>query len=516
MTDKNPAAELERRRANAKLGGGPDRLERQRRDGKLTARERIDFLLDEGTFEELDPFVRHRCRDFGMDDQVFDGDGFVTGYGYVHGRLVYVFGQDFTVLGGSLSESNALKICKVMDMALKNGAPLIGLNDSGGARIQEGVVSLAGYAEIFLRNTLASGVIPQISAILGPCAGGAVYSPALTDFIFMVDGTSHMFVTGPDVIRTVTHEEVSKEDLGGGMTHNATSGVAHFLAASDQDCLRQIRRLLEFLPQNNRDDVPKHPTGDPIDRMDPELDTVVPTESNQPYDIKDIISRVVDDGNFFEVHEHYARNIFIGFARMGGQSIGIVANQPAVLAGCLDINSSVKAARFVRFCDAFNIPIVTFEDVPGFLPGTEQEFGGIIRHGAKLLYAYAEATVPKITVITRKAYGGAYCVMGSKHLRTDINLAYPMAEIAVMGAEGAVNIVYRNEISRASNQQELRAEKVQEFKEKFANPFVAAERGYIDDVILPRETRPRVIRALRMLENKVDTMPSKKHGNIPL
>jgi len=516
MTDKNPAAELERRRANAKLGGGPDRLERQRRDGKLTARERIDFLLDEGTFEELDPFVRHRCRDFGMDDQVFDGDGFVTGYGYVHGRLVYVFGQDFTVLGGSLSESNALKICKVMDMALKNGAPLIGLNDSGGARIQEGVVSLAGYAEIFLRNTLASGVIPQISAILGPCAGGAVYSPALTDFIFMVDGTSHMFVTGPEVIRTVTHEEVSKEDLGGGMTHNATSGVAHFLAASDQDCLRQIRRLLEFLPQNNRDDVPKHPTGDPIDRMDPELDTVVPTESNQPYDIKDIISRVVDDGNFFEVHEHYARNIFIGFARMGGQSIGIVANQPAVLAGCLDINSSVKAARFVRFCDAFNIPIVTFEDVPGFLPGTEQEFGGIIRHGAKLLYAYAEATVPKITVITRKAYGGAYCVMGSKHLRTDINLAYPMAEIAVMGAEGAVNIVYRNEISRASNQQELRAEKVQEFKEKFANPFVAAERGYIDDVILPRETRPRVIRALRMLENKVDTMPSKKHGNIPL
>ncbi len=516
MTDKNPVAELERRRANAKLGGGPDRLERQRRDGKLTARERIDFLLDEGTFEELDPFVRHRCRDFQMDDQVFDGDGFVTGYGYIHGRLVYVFAQDFTVLGGSLSESNALKICKVMDMALKNGAPLIGLNDSGGARIQEGVVSLAGYADIFLRNTLASGVVPQISAILGPCAGGAVYSPALTDFIFMVDGTSHMFVTGPDVIRTVTHEEVSKEDLGGGMTHNATSGVAHFLAPSDQDCLRQIRGLLEFLPQNNRDDVPKHPTDDPFDRMDPELDTVVPIESNQPYDIKDIISRVVDDGNFFEVHEHYARNIFIGFARMGGQSIGIVANQPAVLAGCLDINSSVKAARFVRFCDAFNIPIVTFEDVPGFLPGTEQEFGGIIRHGAKLLYAYAEATVPKITVITRKAYGGAYCVMGSKHLRTDINLAYPMAEIAVMGAEGAVNIVYRNEISRASNQQELRAEKVQEFKEKFANPFVAAERGYIDDVILPRETRPRVIRALRMLENKVDTLPRKKHGNIPL
>jgi propionyl-CoA carboxylase beta chain len=517
MTDSNPAAELERRRANAKLGGGEDRLEKQRRGGKLTARERVEFLLDEGSFEELDPFVRHRCRDFGMEEQVFDGDGFVTGYGQIHGRLTYVFAQDFTVLGGSLSESNALKICKVMDMALKNGAPLIGLNDSGGARIQEGVVSLAGYADIFLRNTLASGVIPQISAILGPCAGGAVYSPALTDFIFMVDGTSHMFVTGPDVIRTVTHEEVSKEDLGGGMTHNATSGVAHFLAPSDQDCLRQIRRLMEFLPQNNRDEAEARLTQDPIDRMDPELDQAVPAESNQPYDItKEIIVRVVDDGDFFEVHEHYARNIVTGFARMGGQTVGIVANQPAVLAGCLDINSSVKGARFVRFCDAFNIPIVTFEDVPGFLPGTEQEFGGIIRHGAKLLYAYAEATVPKITIITRKAYGGAYCVMGSKHLRTDINLAYPTAEIAVMGAEGAVNIVYRNELARASNSQELRAAKVQEFKQKFANPFVAAERGYIDDVILPRETRPRVIRALRMLENKVDTMPRKKHGNIPL
>ncbi len=516
MPDMNPAEELERRRANAKLGGGADRLERQRRDGKLTARERVEFLLDEGSFEELDPFVRHRCRDFGMDAQIFDGDGFVTGYGYVNGRLVYVFAQDFTVLGGSLSESNALKICKVMDMALKNGAPLVGLNDSGGARIQEGVVSLAGYADIFLRNTLASGVVPQISAVLGPCAGGAVYSPALTDFIFMVDGTSHMFVTGPDVIRTVTHEEVSKEELGGGMTHNATSGVAHFLAPSDKDCLRQVRRLLSFLPQNNRDAAPRVATDDPEDRMDITLDSVVPAESNQPYDIKDIISRVVDDADFFEVHEHYARNIVVGFARMAGQTVGIVANQPAVLAGCLDINSSVKGARFVRFCDAFNIPILTFEDVPGFLPGTEQEFGGIIRHGAKLLYAYAEATVPKITIITRKAYGGAYCVMGSKHLRTDINLAYPTAEIAVMGAEGAVNIVYRNELSRASNQQELRAEKVQEFKEKFTNPFVAAERGYIDDVILPRETRPRVIRALRMLENKVDTMPKKKHGNIPL
>ena len=516
MPDMNPAAELERRRANAKLGGGADRLERQRKDGKLTARERVEFLLDEGSFEELDPFVRHRCRDFGMDTQIFDGDGFVTGYGYVNGRLIYVFAQDFTVLGGSLSESNALKICKVMDMALKNGAPLVGLNDSGGARIQEGVVSLAGYADIFLRNTLASGVVPQLSAILGPCAGGAVYSPALTDFIFMVDGTSHMFVTGPDVIRTVTHEEVSKEELGGGMTHNATSGVAHFLAPCDKDCLRQVRRLLSYLPQNNRDGAPRIACEDPEDRMDAALDTVVPAESNQPYDIKDIISRVVDNADFFEVHEHYARNMVVGFARMAGQTVGIVANQPIVLAGCLDINSSVKGARFVRFCDAFNIPILTFEDVPGFLPGTGQEFGGIIRHGAKLLYAYAEATVPKITIITRKAYGGAYCVMGSKHLRTDINLAYPTAEIAVMGAEGAVNIVYRNELSRASNPQELRAEKVQEFKEKFTNPFVAAERGYIDDVILPRETRPRVIRALRMLENKVDTMPRKKHGNIPL
>jgi propionyl-CoA carboxylase beta chain len=516
MPDHNPAAELERRRASAKLGGGPDRLQRQRRDGKLTARERIEFLLDPGSFEELDPFVRHRCRDFGMDEQTFDGDGFVTGYGEIEGRLVYVFAQDFTVLGGSLSESNALKICKVMDMALKNGAPVIGLNDSGGARIQEGVVSLAGYADIFLRNTLTSGVVPQISAILGPCAGGAVYSPALTDFIFMVDGTSHMFVTGPDVIRTVTHEEVSKEDLGGGMTHNATSGVAHFLAPSDQDCLRQVRHLFGFLPQNNRDEAQRLPTDDPSDRMDADLDTIVPTESNQPYDIKEIITRVVDDANFFEVHEHYARNIVVGFARLAGQTVGIVANQPAFLAGCLDINSSVKGARFVRFCDAFNIPIITFEDVPGFLPGTEQEFGGIIRHGAKLLYAYAEATVPKITVITRKAYGGAYCVMGSKHLRTDINLAYPTAEIAVMGAEGAVNIVYRNELAHASNQQELRAEKVQEFKQKFANPFVAAERGYIDDVILPHETRPRLIRALRMLENKVDSMPRKKHGNIPL
>jgi propionyl-CoA carboxylase beta chain len=509
-------AELERRRANAKLGGGPERINKHHRDGKLTARERVDILLDEGTFEELDPFVRHRCQDFGMDSHVFDGDGFLTGYGYIHGRLVYVFAQDFTVLGGSLSEANAQKVCKVMDMALKNGAPIIGLNDSGGARIQEGVLSLGGYADIFLRNTLASGVVPQISAILGPCAGGAVYSPALTDFIFMVDGTSHMFVTGPDVIKTVTHEEVTKEALGGGLTHNSTSGVAHFLAPSDQVCLQQVRRLLKFIPRNNRDESAAMPCSDPEDRMDAALDSIVPGESNQPYDIKDLIGRVVDDGDFMEVHEHYAKNIVVGFARLGGKSVGIVANQPAFLAGCLDINSSVKGARFVRFCDAFNIPIVTFEDVPGFLPGADQEFGGIIRHGAKLLYAYAEATVPKITVITRKAYGGAYCVMGSKHLRTDINFAYPSAEIAVMGAEGAVNIVYRGELLAASNPVEAREQKVREFKEKFANPFVAAERGYVDDVILPRETRPRVIRALRMLENKVDTMPRKKHGNIPL
>ncbi len=516
MTPSTSAAEHARRRANARLGGGAERLEKQRRDGKMTARERIEFLLDEGSFEELDPFVRHRCRDFGMEDQVFDGDGFVTGFGYIHGRLVYVFAQDFTVLGGSLSETNAQKICKVMDMAMKNGAPVIGLNDSGGARIQEGVMSLGGYADIFLRNTLASGVVPQISAILGPCAGGAVYSPALTDFIFMVDGTSHMFVTGPDVIRTVTHEEVSKEDLGGGKTHHTTSVGDHDLAPSDAVCRRQIRRLVLFLPSIYRDEAPRRSTGDPADRMDAALDTIVPEDSSLPYDIKDIMTRIVDDGDFFEIHEHFAKNIVIGLARLNGQTVGIVANQPAVLAGCLDINSSVKAARFVRFCDAFNIPIITFEDVPGFLPGTAQEFGGIIRHGAKLLYAYAEATVPKVTVITRKAYGGAYCVMGSKHLRTDITHAYPNADTAGMGAEGAVNIVYRNETARASQPQELRSQKVQEFKEKFANPFVAAERGFIDDVILPRETRPRLIRALRMLENKVDTTPRKKHGNIPL
>jgi propionyl-CoA carboxylase beta chain len=506
--------ELRRRHKAAEAGGGPNRYERQHREGKLTARERIDILLDPGTFEEFDKLVRHRCRDFGMDNQVIDGDGFVTGWGLIHDRPVYVFAQDFTVFGGSLSEANAQKICKIMDLALKTGAPVIGLNDSGGARIQEGVLSLAGYAEIFLRNVLASGVIPQISAIMGPCAGGAVYSPAMTDFIFMVENTSHMFVTGPDVIRTVTHEEVTKEELGGALTHNATSGVAHFMARNDRECLAAIRHLLTYIPQNNHEDPPRADNTDPPERQDPALDSIVPEEPNQPYDMREVIRRVVDHGSFFEIQPEFARNIVIGFARMDGRSVGIVGNQPAHLAGCLDINSSVKAARFVRFCDAFNIPILTFEDVPGFLPGTAQEFGGIIRHGAKLLYAYAEATVPKITIITRKAYGGAYCVMGSKHLRTDVNLAWPTAEIAVMGAEGAVSIIYRRELSGAEDQ--LRAAKIREYQERFANPFVAAERGFIDDVIEPHETRPRIIRALRMLETKVDTMPRKKHGNIPL
>jgi len=509
-------AEVKRRHARAEEGGGPERKQRQHEEGKLSARERIELLLDDGTFEELDKLVRHRSRNFGMENNVIDGDGFITGYGLIHGRPVFVFAQDFTVFGGSLSEANAQKIVKIMDLALKSGAPLIGLNDSGGARIQEGVVSLAGYADIFLRNTLASGVIPQISAIMGPCAGGAVYSPALTDFIFMVDKTSHMFVTGPDVIKTVTHEDVSKEKLGGANTHNTISGVAQFLAANDEDCLRGIRELMRFIPQNNLDGVPRVNTNDPEDRADAALDTLVPEASNKPYDVKDVILRVVDDGYFFEVAEHFARNIVVGFARMGGDAVGIVANQPAHLAGCLDIDSSTKGARFVRFCDAFQIPILTFEDVPGFLPGTSQEFGGIIRHGAKLLYAYAEATVPKITVIVRKAYGGAYCVMGSKHLRTDVNFAYPTAEIAVMGSEGAVNILYRREFQLAHDPEELRRAKLEEYQDRFANPFDAAERGYVDDVIAPRETRPKVIRALRMLATKTDTMPRKKHGNIPL
>ena len=502
--------EVNRRHRAALEGGGAERRERQHKEGKLSARERVEFLLDEGTFEELDKLVRHRCREFGMEEQVVDGDGFITGWGYIHGRLAYVFAQDFTVFGGSLSETNALKICKLMDLAMKNGAPLIGLNDSGGARIQEGVISLGGYADIFLRNTLASGVIPQISAIMGPCAGGAVYSPAITDFVFMVDKTSYMFVTGPDVIKTVTHEDVTKEELGGGMTHNEKSGVAHFLSDDDAACLRQLRRLMSFLPQNNLDEAPRRVATDSPNRTDAALDSIVPLESNQPYDMKDVIQMIVDDGDFLEVHEHFARNIIVGFGRMDGRTVGIVANQPAFLAGCLDINSSTKAARFVRFCDAFQIPILTFEDVPGFLPGTEQEFGGIIRHGAKLLYAYAEATVPKITVITRKAYGGAYCVMGSKHLRTDINLAWPTAEIAVMGAEGAVNILYRREDGN------MRAQRIEEYKDRFASPFVAAERGFVDDVIAPRETRPKIIRALKMLEGKTDSMPRKKHGNIPL
>lgn len=508
--------EVRRRHAAAEAGGGEGRRAKLHADGRLTARERIDFLLDEGTFIETDKLVRHRARDFGMDQQVIDGDGFVTGHGLIHGRPAYVFAQDFSVLGGSLSETNAKKIVKIMDLALKTGTPVIGLNDSGGARIQEGVLSLGGYADIFLRNTLSSGVIPQISAIMGPCAGGAVYSPALTDFTFMVEGSSYMFVTGPDVIKTVTHEDVTKEDLGGAAAHNAKSGVAHFQAGGDEECLRMIRELLSYLPQNNRDDAPRMTASDPEDREDPELDSIVPPVSNVPYDMKNVIRRVVDHGKFFEVQERFARNIVVGFARMDGRSVGVVANQPAFLAGCLDIDSSVKGARFVRFCDAFNIPILTFEDVPGFLPGTAQEWGGIIRHGAKLLYAFAEATVPKITIITRKAYGGAYCVMGSKHLRCDVNVAWPSAEIAVMGAEGAVNIVYRKEIAAAADAETARRERVQEFQERFANPFVAAEHGFVDDVIEPRQTRRHVIRALRLLETKVDTMPRKKHGNIPL
>src|SRR5579859_5537408 len=451
--------ELKRRDSIAESGGGAERRERQHREGKMSARERIEFLLDEGTFEETDKLVTHRCDDFGMAEQKIYGDGFVTGYGRIEGRLVFVFAQDFTVFGGSLSEANAAKICKVMDAAMRVGAPLIGLNDSGGARIQEGVMSLAGYADIFLRNTLASGVIPQISAIMGPCAGGAVYSPAITDFIFMVDKTSYMFVTGPDVIKTVTHEEVTKEQLGGAATHNEASGVAHFEAHDDGECLSMVRELLSFVPSNNVDDPPRRNSTDPADRADERLDSLVPSESNQPYDMKDVIHAVVDDGYFFEVHEHYAKNILVGFARLNGRSVGVVANQPAVLAGTLDINASVKGARFVRFCDAFNIPLITFEDVPGFLPGTQQEYGGIIKHGAKLLYAFAEATVPKITVITRKAYGGAYCVMSSKHIRTDVNFAWPGAEIAVMGPEGAVNILYRRELEKAPDAQTVRAER---------------------------------------------------------
>jgi len=528
--------ELAARHALAEEGGGAERRARETKAGKMSARERVLFLLDEGTFEETDKFVTHRATDFGMDEQRVPGDGFITGYGKVEGRVVFVFAQDFTVFGGSLSETNAAKIVKLMDMAVKVGAPIIGLNDSGGARIQEGVVSLAGYTDIFLRNTLASGVVPQISAIMGPCAGGAVYSPAITDFTLMTEKTSYMFVTGPDVIKTVTHEDVTKDELGGAVTHNEISGVAHFMAHDDAECLAMVRELLSFLPSNNLDDPPRKICTDPIDRADASLDTIVPDESNQPYDIKDVICKIVDDAYFFEVQEHFARNIVVGFARLDGRSVGIVANQPAFLAGVLDINASVKAARFVRFCDAFNIPLITFEDVPGFLPGTQQEHGGIIRHGAKLLYAFAEATVPKLTVITRKAYGGAYCVMSSKHLRTDVNLAWPTAEIAVMGPEGAVNIVYKRELDavvktaqavwpqgkpftedeKIAILAETRAEKIEEFRERFANPYVAAERGYIDAVIKPSDTRRRLCVALGMLEGKREVSPKRKHGNIPL
>jgi propionyl-CoA carboxylase beta chain len=516
MNLEQKLAELKRRDSLAEAGGGEERRAREHKQGKMSARERIEFLLDEGTFEETDKLVTHRCTDFGMEQNVVYGDGFITGYGRIEGRLVFVFAQDFTVFGGSLSETNAAKIVKIMDTAMRVGAPVIGLNDSGGARIQEGVKSLAGYADIFLRNVLSSGVVPQISAIMGPCAGGAVYSPAMTDFILMVDKTSYMFITGPEVIKAVTHEEVTKDELGGAMTHNAKSGVAHFLAQDDAECLSMIRELFSFMPSNNLDDPPRRACNDPIDRTDQELDTLVPAESNQPYDIKDVITRVVDDGYFFEVQEHYAKNMVIGFARLNGKSVGIVANQPAFLAGVLDINASIKGARFVRFCDCFNIPLITFEDVPGFLPGTQQEYGGIIMHGAKLLYAFSEATVPKITVITRKAYGGAYCVMASKHIRTDVNYAWPTAEIAVMGPEGAVNIVYRRDLEKSENPDQERAAKIEEFRDRFANPYVAAERGYLDAVIRPRDTRRKLIQALDMLENKRDKNPPKKHGNIPL
>jgi propionyl-CoA carboxylase beta subunit len=508
--------ELRRRRREAELGGGEERVRRQHKAGKKTARERLDLLLDPGSFAELDQFVVHQSSDFGMEHQRVLGDGVVTGSGRVHGRPVFVFAQDFTVFGGSLSEAYARKICKVMDLAMKTGVPMVGLNDSGGARIQEGVVSLAGYADIFLRNTLASGVVPQISAIMGPCAGGAVYSPAITDFVFMVKNTSYMFVTGPEVIRSVTQEMVSPEELGGATTHGSTSGVAHFAAEGEEECLALIRELMTFLPQNNLEDPPRRPTQDPRDRRDEALQTIVPEQPNKPYDMKDIIRTVLDDHYFFEVQATHAPNLVIGFGRLGGGPVGIVANQPAHLAGCLDINASVKGARFVRFCDCFNIPLVTFEDVPGFLPGTAQEFGGIIKHGAKLLYAFCEATVPKLTVITRKAYGGAYCVMSSKHIRGDANFAYPTAEIAVMGPDGAVNILYRREMEHAADLATFRDEKTREYREKFANPFVAAERGYIDEIIEPRDTRARLCAALDLLRTKRDSNPPKKHGNMPL
>jgi len=516
MSPDERLEELRRRNRAAELGGGEERIRRQHKAGKKTARERLELLLDPGSFLEVDRFVVHQTHDFDMAEQRIPGDGVVTGSGRIHGRPVFVFAQDFTVFGGSLSEAYARKICKIMDLAMKTGAPVIGLNDSGGARIQDGVASLGGYADIFLRNTLASGVVPQISAIMGPCAGGAVYSPAITDFVFMVKNTSYMFVTGPDVIKAVTHESVSAEDLGGATTHGTTSGVAHFAADSEEECLALIRELLTFLPQNNLEDPPLRPTQDPPDRRDDALQSIVPAQPNKPYDMKDIVRVVLDDRYFFEVHPTFAPNIVVGFGRLGGRPVGIVANQPAHLAGCLDIAASVKAARFVRFCDCFNVPLVTFVDVPGFLPGTAQEFGGIIKHGAKLLYAYCEATVPKLTVITRKAYGGAYDVMSSKHIRGDANFAFPMAEIAVMGPEGAVNILYRRELEEAGDAAAFREARIREYREKFANPYVAAERGYVDEVIEPRDTRARLCAALALLKTKRDANPPRKHGNIPL
>ncbi len=512
----DPFQKLREKRQQAQLGGGEKRIEAQHAKGKLTARERIELLLDQGSFEEIDPFRRHRSNNFGLEKDRPLGDGVVVGTGAIDGRAVAVFAQDFTVFGGSLAEEHAAKICKVMDLAMTHGLPIIGLNDSGGARIQEGVVSLAGYSEIFLRNTLASGVVPQISAIMGPCAGGAVYSPALTDFILMVEGSSYMHITGPDVVKTVTHEEVTSEELGGAEVHETISGTSHFTCESDAECLARIRRLLSFLPQNNTEEAPRVESEDPVERRDESLDTIIPESPNQPYDIKKVIHAVVDDGDFMEIQQGFAANIVIGLARLGGRSIGIVANQPAVLAGVLDIDASEKAARFVRFCDCFNIPIVTLEDVPGFLPGTKQEHGGIIRRGAKLLYAYCEATVPKLTVVTRKAYGGAYCVLSSKPTRGDWNVAWPSAEIAVMGAEGAAKIIHRRAIAAADDPAAEEAARIEEYKEMFANPYLAAERGLIDDIILPSETRPRLIRALDLLANKRQANPPKKHGSIPL
>jgi propionyl-CoA carboxylase beta chain len=507
---------LREMRELAKLGGGQKRIDAQHSKGKLTARERLDLLLDDNSFEEFDMFVTHRTREFGLEKEKYLGDGVVTGYGTIDGRLVLVFSQDFTIFGGTLSEAFAEKICKIMDMAMKIGVPVIGLNDSGGARIQEGVVSLGGYANIFLRNTIASGVIPQISIILGPCAGGAVYSPAITDFTFMVKSTSFMFVTGPNVVKTVTHEEVTFDELGGADVHSSKSGVSHFACENEADALLKARKLMSFIPSNNMEDPPEIESSDPIDRVDESLNSIVPDNPNKPYDIKDIIVRVVDDADFFEVHADYAMNIVVGFGRLGGKPVGIIANQPAHLAGVLDIDSSIKGARFIRFCDAFNIPLITIEDVPGFLPGTAQEHGGIIKHGAKLLYAYCEATVPKITVITRKAYGGAYDVMSSKHIRGDINYTWPTAEIAVMGPKGAAEIIFKREIAAAADPEAALKQKEEEYRQMFASPFIAAERGYIDDIIEPSQTRPRLIRALRLLETKRDQNPPKKHGNIPL